>query len=82
MPLPVYKVGYKVMAPLTLPLLPAPLRSWGAAARAAAGGLQLGALQYAGAPGKGPRLCPEVAAAAPGCPADVAWGEGRGGDCA
>lgn len=49
MPLPVYKVGYKVMTPLTLPPLPVPLRSLGAAARAAAGGLQCGALQYAGA---------------------------------
>lgn len=63
MPLPVYKVGYKVMTPLTLPPLPAPLRSWRAAYRAAAGGLQLGALQNAGAWGKGPRLCPAVAAA-------------------
>lgn len=63
MPLPVYKMGYKVMTPLTLPPLPAPLRSWGAAARAAAGELLLGALQYAGAWGKGPRLCPAVAAA-------------------
>lgn len=42
MPFPVYKVDYKVMTPLTLPPLPAPRRSWGAPARAAAGGLQPG----------------------------------------
>lgn len=51
------------MTPLTLPPLPVPLRSWGAAARAAAGGLQLGALQYAGARKGAQDVCPAVAAA-------------------
>lgn len=51
-----------MMTPLTLPPLPAPLHSWAAAAGAAAGGLQPEAPEYTGA-GKGPRLCPVVAAA-------------------
>lgn len=53
LPLSAYKVGHKVRTPLTLPSLPAPLHSWGAAAWAAAGGLQPGAPEYARAWGRG-----------------------------
>lgn len=61
-PLPVHKVGHKVITPLTLPPLPVPLHSWELPQ-----GLPLEdfSLRHQSTQelGKGPRLCPVVAAA-------------------